>query len=90
MAGLTAPIVAGAAVASNAYNKLNQELANTQSLGVSQSRLEAYRGTLQGMSIDVGKTTTDLTDGLYQVVSAYGDGADTMDALRLERDGWRC
>ena len=35
------------------------------------------------MSVDVGKATGDLTDGLYQIVSAYGDGADTMDSLRL-------
>lgn len=48
------------------------------------------KGKLQGMSkelkqvsLDTGVATSDLTDGLYQVVSAFGESADSTKQLEI-------
>lgn len=79
--GVSAPLTAIGGLALNAANSLNQNLGNVQSLGVTQARVEELRDSIQEMSIAVGKDTNDLGDGLYQVVSAFGDSADTAKIL---------
>ncbi len=46
-------------------------------------RVKELKGSVQDMAVAVGKSTTDLTDGLYQVVSAFGDTTDTVKILDI-------
>lgn len=82
-AGVSAPLGAIAGLAVNASTALNENLGNVQSLGVAQEQVEAYKEAIQDMAVTVGKDTADLGDGLYQVVSAFGDGADTVEILEI-------
>lgn len=81
--GITAPLVAAGVASVKAATDLNRGLANVQSLGVTTERVEELRGAVQDMAVDVGKGTDDLTGGLYQVVSAFGDTADTVAILDI-------
>lgn len=80
-AGITAPMALAAAATITATNEINAGLANVASLGVAD--VDKYRDSVQQMSIDVGKSTTDLTSGLYQVVSAFGETSETMQVLQI-------
>jgi len=81
-----AAIVAAFAVASvKAATELESELANVATLldGDVTPRIKEMKSEVQSLSIATGKTTSDLTDGLYQVVSAFGDSAESMEILTI-------
>lgn len=80
---VTAPLLGAAGAAIKFSTDFNAGLANTQSLGLTAERVAELKGNLQTMAVDVGKNTSDLADGLYQVVSAFGDTADTADILEI-------
>lgn len=82
-AGITVPIVAAGTAAINASTEFNALMANVQSLGVSAERVEELKAAVQKLGPEVGKSTTDLAEGLYQVVSAFGDSADTVKILEI-------
>lgn len=82
-AGLTAPIVGMTAMFVNAGQEINRAMGNVQSLGVAEERILALRDAVQDMSISVGIDTTTMAEGLYQVVSAFGDTADTEKILEI-------
>lgn len=82
-AGITVPIIAAGTAAVNASTEFNALMANVQSLGVSSERVEELKAAIQRLGPEVGKSTTDLAEGLYQVVSAFGDSADTMKILEI-------
>lgn len=82
-AGITAPLVAVGYAALDASTKLNSGLANVQSLGLTQQRVEELKTGVQDLAIEVAKGTDDMTAGLYQVESAFGDGAETMKDLEI-------
>jgi len=82
-AGITVPIVAAGTAAVNASTEFNALMANVQSLGVSAERVEELKAAVQKLGPEVGKSTTDLAEGLYQVVSAFGDSADTVKILEI-------
>lgn len=67
----------------NASNDFNAGLANVASLGVATDHIETFKSSIQSMAVAVGKDTKDLTGGLYQVVSAFGDNADTVKILEI-------
>jgi TP901 family phage tail tape measure protein len=81
-AGVTLPLLAigGAAVAMS--NSLNASMANIGSLGIGTDRLVEMKSAIQDLSIETGSSTADMADGMYQVVSAFGDGADSLAILR--------
>jgi len=80
-AGLSLPMAGAAAVVVSSTNSINAGLANVASLGV--SNVEKYRDEIQQMSVDTGQSTTDLTDGLYQVVSAFGETGESAQILGI-------
>lgn len=80
---VTAPLVAVGAAAIAAGNQINAGMANVASLGLASDRVTELKGDVQDMAIAVGKSTTDLADGLYQVVSAFGDSADSANILEI-------
>lgn len=83
-AGLTAPILGAAGAGIVLANNFNEGLANVASLGSEASAaVGQWAPRLQNMAIDVGKSTGDLTDGLYNVVSAFGVADDSLAVLDI-------
>lgn len=81
--GVTTPLIGAGAAALKFATDLNAGMANTQSLGLAQDRVVELKSEIQSMAVETGKATSDLADGLYQVVSAFGDSADTAEILRI-------
>jgi len=79
---ITLPILGVAAASIKLSNDLNKSMANIGSLGIGADRLKEMKKGIQDLSIEVGASTEDMADGMYQVVSAFGDGADSMKILR--------
>ncbi|MBQ3461522.1 MAG: phage tail tape measure protein, partial [Clostridia bacterium] len=75
--------VAGLAAAAKEAGKLNKELANIGTLSVPTEKLKQYKGQIQDIAIATGKSTSDISEGTYQVVSAFGDAADTMEKVEI-------
>ncbi len=46
-------------------------------------RLNELKGNIQDVAITTGKSTDDIADGTYNVISAFGDAADTMDKVEI-------
>lgn len=81
--GLTAPLVAAGAKVVKISENFNKSLANIGTLNVGNARLQELKSGIQDVAIEVGKDTTDIADGVYQVVSAYGDTADTLEMTKI-------
>jgi len=81
--GLIAPLVAVGVAAYQAGENLNRGMANVQSLGLTQERVEKLKRGVQDVAIATRTSTDVMADGLYQVVSAFGDSADTLKILEL-------
>lgn len=65
-------------------NALNKSMANVQTLiPESKERVKELKAEVQSLAIATGKGTTDIADGLYQVISAFGDSADTAKILEI-------
>lgn len=86
-AGITAPLVGIAAMATKAGTALDREMGNVQSLGLAAERTRELKTVVQDLAIEAGKSTTDVAQGLYQVVSAFGDSADTARILEINVKG---
>jgi TP901 family phage tail tape measure protein len=81
---LTLPIVGTGAAALLMGNQFNAGMANVISLvPEAAGEIGGLRGDVQNLAMDMGQSTTDMTAGLYQVVSAFGYSAESMDLLRI-------
>jgi TP901 family phage tail tape measure protein len=79
---ITAPLVAAGASAFKFSTDFNASMANVASLMPGNiARVQELKTSVQEMAIQVGKSTGDLATGLYQVVSAFGDSADSAKIL---------
>jgi hypothetical protein len=85
-AGVTAPIVAGFCLALKASTDFNAQMANVASLGIATDRVLEFKGVVQEMAVEMGKSTDDLAGGLYEVISSFGDTADTVEILRINAE----
>ncbi len=74
---------AGLTASAKAAGQFNKELANIGTLSVPTERLHEFKGQIQDIAITTGKSTSDISDGTYQVVSAFGDAADTMEKVEI-------
>ena len=82
--GITLPIVAAATAATTFANDLNEGLAQTQSLlaGTFQEntqRIMEFRDAVLDASSATGRGFNDLSEGLYESISAFQDGEDAID-----------
>ncbi|CEM62229.1 hypothetical protein TPHV1_30124 [Treponema phagedenis] len=50
-------------------------------------RIAELEENVLNLSPAVGKTTKDLTEGLYEIISAFGDSADSAKNLELAAKG---
>lgn len=80
---ITLPLIGIAGAAVMASTALNEKMANVASLGIATDRVLELKSAVQDMAIETGKSTGDLADGVYQVISAFGDNADTLQILRI-------
>jgi TP901 family phage tail tape measure protein len=78
---VTLPILAVGGATITAANNFNAAMANVAALGVPIERVNELKTGIQELSVTTAKSTDDLADGMYNVVSAFGDGADTMSIL---------
>ena len=81
--GLTAPLVAAGVKVVKISEDFNRALANIGTLNVPVERLKELKTGIQDIAVSVGKDTTDIADGTYQVVSAYGDSAETLKMVEI-------
>lgn len=62
----------------------NRAMANVATLMPENiKRVVELKGAVKRLAIDMGASTDDIAGGLYQVVSAFGDTADTMAQLKI-------
>ena len=81
---LTAPIVAFGALSLKSSMDFNKAMANVASLiPNSIKRVEELKKSVQDMSIRTGQSTDTMAEGLYQVISAFGDTSDTAGVLEI-------
>lgn len=81
---VTTPIIAAGGAALKMGQDFNRAMANVEALMPGNTaRVRELGSAVQDMAKDIGTSTTDLTGGLYQVVSAFGDTADTMGVLEI-------
>lgn len=83
-AAFTAVTVASASAVTSAID-FQAQMQNVGTLldGDVNGKLEKYSKQLKGVSNDTGIATSDLTDGLYQVVSAFGESEDNVKQLEI-------
>ena len=81
---ITLPLIAMGAAAVNASLKMNTAMANVATLipGATERVIELKK-EIQDLSIVMGKSTADMAGGAYQIISAFGDTAETMALLEI-------
>jgi TP901 family phage tail tape measure protein len=79
----TLPILAVGGMAIRSANQFNEAMANVAALGLPLERVEELKVGIQELSVVTGKSTDDLADGMYNVVSAFGDTSESMSILEI-------
>lgn len=71
---VTLPIIGLGVASFRAFTKFREGLANVATLIPGQQRrIDSLGKTVQKLSVRFASTTDDLTEGLYQTISAFGD-----------------
>ena len=83
-AGVSLPLLGVGTAAIAMATQFNSGMANISSLSdEARSRVEQWGPAVQNMAISVGQGTSNLNDGLYQVVSAFGATDDSLAILEI-------
>ena len=81
---VTSSLTAAAAASVNMANKFNEGFSRVATLiPGATARIKELQENVLELSPAVGKTTQDLTDGLYEIISGFGDSADSAKTLTL-------
>lgn len=81
---LTAPIVAFGTASFKASKDFNRAMANVASLIPDNiERVKELKEGVRDLALDLGVGTGEMAEGLYRVVSAFGDNEDTMGRLSI-------
>ncbi len=81
---VTLPILGMGAAALKAATDLNAAMANVASLGEEAARnIGTWKTEVQNLAVELGKSTGDLAEGLYQVVSAFGASSESIQILEI-------
>ena len=82
--GLTVPIVGIGVAAGKMSKDFNESLASIGTMIPGQTeRLQELKGEIQDVAITTAKSTKEIAEGTYGVISAYGDAEDTMQKVEL-------
>lgn len=79
----TVSVATGAALSSAAAYQSQMQNVGTLLDGDVQGKLQSMSAQLKQVSLDTGAATSDLTDGLYQVVSAFGESSESVKQLEI-------
>lgn len=80
----TTALTAAAAASVNMANKFNEGFSRVATLiPGATARIKELQENVLDLSPAVGKTTQDLTEGLYEIISGFGDSADSAKTLTL-------
>lgn len=86
--GLTIPLIAAAAAIGNVGSSLDAEMARVQSViatpmdsGLAQ--VLEWRDGVQQLGIDMGRSSTEVAGGLYEIVSAIPNATNQMEYLQI-------
>ena len=83
-AGLTLPIAGIAIAATKMASDFNESMANVATLiPGSTERINELKKAVQDTAVVTGTSTADISEGLFQLVSAFGDSADSAKQLEL-------
>ena len=82
-AGITLPVLGAGLAAMKFSTDINAAMANVQSLGLSTKRVQELKTNVQDLAVKTGKSTVLISQGLYDMVSAFGDSADTAKLLEI-------
>ncbi len=81
---VTLPIMGMGVAALKAATDLNAAMANVASLGEEAAQnIGAWKTEVQNLAVELGKSTGDLAEGLYQVVSAFGASSESIQILEI-------
>jgi TP901 family phage tail tape measure protein len=81
---VTAPLVGLGVAATKMSMDFNKSMANVATMtDGSSKRIDGLKTAVQRLAIETGKSTGDLADGMYQVLSAFGDTADAATRLKV-------
>lgn len=62
-------------------------MANVQTLlgkgSKAEARIEEFKSAVKDLSVETGASMAGMTDGIYQVISAWGDTEDTVGLLEI-------
>ena len=88
LAGTAAAFTAVSAASAAAVVQAAEYQSQMQNVGTLlegdiQGKLQGMSKDLKQVSLDTGVATADLTDGLYQVVSAFGESAESTRQLEI-------
>lgn len=82
--GLTLPIIGLGAASIHASDTFRQSMAQVATLiPGNTARIEELSSSVKSLAIETGKSTSDISGGLYQTISAFGDSAETVDRLTI-------
>lgn len=83
-AGLTLPLIGIGVAAIKTSIDFNEAMANVATLIPGNiDRVNSLKNSVSDLSVEVGKSVEDLSGGLFQVISAFGDTADTVELLTI-------
>lgn len=88
LVGTAAAFTAVSAAGGMAVHQAAEYQAQMQNVGTLldgdvNGKLQGMSKELKQVSIDTGAATSDLTDGLYQVVSAFGESSESVKQLEI-------
>ncbi len=81
---VTAPLLAAGGAAVAFATQFNTGMANVASLGQEAAQAAVGWGPqVQDLAVTMGKSTSDMAEGLYNVVSAFGVADDSLEVLEI-------
>jgi len=81
---MTLPLIAAGVGALKMSTDFNSAMANIATLiPGNAARIDELKASIQDMAVETGKSTADLSDGMYQVISAFGDTAASANILKI-------
>lgn len=81
---VAAPMILAGVAAFKMSSDMNEGMGTIATLLPGQSkRVQELKGEIQALAIETGIATSDLTEGAYSAISAWGDSAETMSRMRI-------
>lgn len=82
--GLTLPLLGLGAASLKASTTFNEGMAQVATLVPGNvKRVQELGSSVKQLAVDTGKGTDDITSGLYQTISAFGDSEETVGRLTI-------